>query len=74
MGELNKAQQARASNFFQLFRVNPIGQRVLEDLQEAFGGSCFNENPYTMAYKEGRRDVLLYIQERLTENVLSENS
>lgn len=66
---LNKAQQVRSANYYQIFVQNPIGKKVLEDLEESFGGSCFNENPITMAYKEGRRDVLLYIRERLTENV-----
>ena len=74
MVELNRTQVVRASNFHQTFVANPVGRAVYKDLKEAFDGSCFDENPVTMAYKEGARDVLLYINERLTENAISEDS
>ena len=74
MGELNKEQLVRSRNYYQTFRLNPIGQKVYKDLIELFDGSCFDENPTTMAYKEGKRDVMLYIQERLNEHAISEDS
>lgn len=42
--------------------TSPGGKRVFRDLQRAFGGSCFNENPFVMAKMEGSREVLLKIE------------
>ena len=46
---------------------------MLKDLYAAFGGSCYDDNPYKMAYNEGRRDVLIYIEERMGENEISKD-
>ncbi len=64
---MNKTQRERAKSYWNIFVRNPIGQGILKDLEEAFDGSCFDENPYKMAYNEGRRDVILYIHERMVE-------
>ena len=67
----NKVQQR--SKDYGVFQNTPFGRSILKDLDQAFGGSCFDENPITMAYKEGRRDVLLYIAERMSDNDISED-
>ena len=38
------------------------GKRVLADMGKAYDRSCFDIEPILMAYKEGKRDVLLAIR------------
>jgi hypothetical protein len=38
------------------------GKRVLSDLAKAYDRSCFDADLAVMAYKEGKRDVLLAIR------------
>lgn len=64
---MNKVQKERAKDYWNVFARNTIGQNILRDLEEAFDGSCFDENPFKMAYREGQRDVILYIHERMVE-------
>ena len=72
---MNQQQRERAKDYWGLFARNPIGQRVIKDLEDAFDKSCFDENPYIMAHKEGQRDVILYIRERMVEaDVVDKNT
>lgn len=41
----------------------PNGKLVLKDLQDTFGGSCFDPNPQVMAFKEGCRETVLVIED-----------
>lgn len=58
---LNEQQVQRLQSFLDVFKSEK-GQRVLEELRKDYCGSCFDENPYTMAFKEGRRAVILDIE------------
>ena len=43
------------------------GLRVLDDLEKAFGGSCYSKgDSHDTAYKEGQRDVLTRIKELIS--------
>jgi hypothetical protein len=64
---VNNKQLNRARDYHAAFVINHVGKNVLDDLEEAFNGSCYDDNPYRMAYKEGQRDALLYIKERINE-------
>ena len=41
------------------------GKRVLNDMRIKYCQSCFDENPYRMAYRSGQRDVVMEIEEVL---------
>lgn len=39
-----------------------VGESILETLRDEFYNfSCFDENPHTMAYKNGQRDVVQFL-------------
>ena len=45
------------------FEVSPSGKKILEDMKKAhhFYNSTFSPDPYTTAFKEGERNVVLRI-------------
>lgn len=67
MEKVKEKQIQRSNDYYSTFVINHVGQKVLQDLEEAFNYRCFDENPYKMAYLEGKRDVVLYIKERIAE-------
>lgn len=46
-----------------VFNVSPSGRAILEDMMNAhsFHNTTFSVDPYTMAFKEGERNVVLRI-------------
>ena len=47
-----------------LFKDDPVGRRVYENLQNAYGRrSSFSNDALEMAFKEGQRAVFLELQE-----------
>ena len=44
---------------------NDTGKKVLNDLLDKFDALSFKENPYTTAFREGRRAVIIYIKDRV---------
>lgn len=47
-----------------LFKDDPVGRRVFENLRESYGRrSSFNNDALEMAFKEGQRAVFLELEE-----------
>ena len=43
------------------------GQRVLDDLEASFGGSCYTKgDSHDTAFREGQREVLLRIRQMIS--------
>ena len=43
------------------------GQRVLDDLEDSFGGSCYTKgDSHDTAFREGQREVLLRIRQMIS--------
>jgi hypothetical protein len=60
--EMVPVVQAYASTF-----GTPDGLKVLEDMEKAFGGSCYSKgDPYDTTFREGQRDVLDRIKELIS--------
>jgi hypothetical protein len=58
-----KEKALRIVNAYAACFSGPNGKIVLKDLQDTFGGSCFDPNPQTMAFKEGCRHTILVIED-----------
>jgi hypothetical protein len=59
---VSKQHKERAELYHIVFQSD-FGRQVLEDLNKLYNiQDCFDGNPYTMAYKEGQRSVILRIQ------------
>ena len=61
MKETGKRILEMISLYAQVFG-SPNGKRVFADLKKSFAGSTFDQNPFSMAYKAGARDVILRIE------------
>lgn len=53
--------QATPHQYQHTFELHADGQAVLDDLARKFGGPVFDQNPYEMARRAGRREVLEHI-------------
>jgi len=50
---------------------SPEGQRVLDDFEASFGGSCYTKgDPYDTAFREGQREVLMRVRYMISLNGL----
>lgn len=52
---------ATPQQYLHTFELHADGQAVLDDLGQKFGGPVFDQNPYEMARRAGRREVLEHI-------------
>jgi hypothetical protein len=43
------------------------GKRVLNDMKAKYCKSCFDKDPYKMAFLNGQREVILEIEETMDE-------
>lgn len=57
---------ATPEQYLHTFELTSDGQAVFDDLAQVFGGPVFDPNPYEMARRAGRREVLEHIQAQIT--------
>jgi len=69
----DEARNSRMQDYLICFSTE-AGKRVLLDMEKSYSKSCFDTDPLMMAYREGRRDVVLsirYIMEQALLNLKS---
>jgi hypothetical protein len=54
--------KARAGDYLRTFGTE-AGRRVIKDMRKSFGRYSFDPNPFVMARNEGKREVLLEIED-----------
>lgn len=58
---------ATPQQYLHTFDLTNDGQAVLDDLADLFGGPVFDQNPYEMARRAGRREVLEHIHAQMAK-------
>jgi hypothetical protein len=56
---------ATPEQYLHTFELSGDGQAVADDLAQLFGGPVFDSNPYEMARRAGRREVLEHIHAQI---------
>jgi hypothetical protein len=58
---------ATPEQYFSTFELWGDGQQVLDDLVQQFCGPVFDQNPYEMARRAGRREVIEHIHAQIAK-------